>query len=324
MNSQINQNNLIAGALAGIATAALIVFIHFFQAAPLLILIISLFFTVPVFVVAFGWGTFASLTAVIIATIAVSLATNPVTGIIVLVLFLGPSCYFSWLLGLAKYDETTGHTEWYPLASVVTRMAFVFSAIGIIAGLFLLNYAGTPNIAKLIANDIAAQMRSMNVWREADILSQHDYIVRAFAALVGTSIAFIGLMINLSGMAFSLFFTQKIGKIRRPIDDWAASLRLPLNVAIIFVVAFTFSFLPFSPLSNLLVSVISSTFSLILSLAGITWLHLVTRNKPHRGIILTVFYAGLCSIIFSAIVAIAALIMGIWATLQPYQQTNKS
>lgn len=324
MNWKIDQNTLIVGVLAGLISAVLMLFVLFFSAVPIFIIIITLFISVPIFIAAFGWGTFTSFIAAIIATIVASFLTGPFASVVALILFWGPACYFAWLLGLAKHNEKSGRLEWYPLTSVITRMTLFFCIIGIITGFFLIDYPGINLFAQVMADHIALQMRSMNMWNETDIMAQHAYIIKAFVLLVATSFVFLGLLSSLSSMAFSLFLARKTGKIQRPTDDWAATLRLPLIAVIIFIVTFALSLLPLPPLVSLLGSVISSTLSLVFSLSGICWLHFITRGKPHRTTILAVFYVGLCSVLFSAIVAIAALVMGVWASLQTYKPNNQS
>lgn len=68
-----------------------------------------LLFSLPIFIVAFSQGTFASFVALISATVVLFIATDIYIALGLMLLFFLPAVYASWLIGLARPAQKETH-----------------------------------------------------------------------------------------------------------------------------------------------------------------------------------------------------------------------
>lgn len=306
-----------AGILGGLFAAVLATAIMgFFLIFPPLALFIGCFMSLPIFVVAFGWGTMASVIALVTAAIVLIIAQNIYIGLGFTLLFFLPAVYASWLLGLAQTDKDGHTTRWYPLSSVIFLLTGFISIISVFIGLLLHNNPSTPIIAEQIANFVVNSLRQTNSASETDIIAFHDFLVTNIAPLMSSSLATYGVIFLIGNLYFSLVGAQRMKRLARPRDDWPKNFRLPIAALGIFVVAFGATFFELGTFLNLCASVFNTTFTLAISMTGLAYLHNLTRGINGRFFILALVYIGLFTFIFTVPISLILLLMGIWTTLQ--------
>ncbi|MBI0169419.1 MULTISPECIES: hypothetical protein [Bartonella] len=314
-----------AGILGGLFAAVLATAImSFFLVFPPLALLLGCFMTLPIFIVAFGWGTIASIISLITATIVLVFAQNLYIGLGFALLFFLPAVYGSWLLGLAETDKE-GHTvQWYPLSSVIFLLTGFISIICVIIGTILHNNPTTPIIAGEVANFVANSLRETNSASEADIVTFHDFLVTNIVPLLSSSLATYGVLFLIGNLYFSLVGAQRMKRLARPRDDWPKKFRLPIPALVIFIVAFGATFFKLGTFLNLCASVFNTTFTLAISMTGLAYLHNLTRGMSGRIFILGFVYIALFTFVFTLPVSLILLLMGIWTTIQESRKSGET
>lgn len=94
---------IMTGILAGLFAVVIgMAIISVINIAPYFSFLLGCFLSLPIFIVAFGQGTLASLVALISATVVLIIVTNIYIAFGFMLLFFLPAVYASWLLGLAR------------------------------------------------------------------------------------------------------------------------------------------------------------------------------------------------------------------------------
>lgn len=310
-----------AGILGGLFAAVLATAImSFFTVFPPFALLLGCFMSLPIFIVAFGWGTAASIISLVTAAIVLIFAQNFYIGLGFTLLFFLPAVYASWLLGLAEMDEDGHAIKWYPLSSVIFLLTGFISIICVFIGTILYNNPTTPIIAGEIASFVTNSLRETNSASEADIVTFHDFLVNNIVPLLSSSLATYGVLFLTGNLYFALVGAQRMKRLARPRDDWPRKFRLPLPALIIFIVAFGATFFQLGTFLNLCALVFNTTFTLAISMTGLAYLHNLTRGISGRIFILGFVYIALCTFIFAVPVSLILLLMGIWTTIQVSRQ----
>ncbi|WP_297322251.1 hypothetical protein [uncultured Bartonella sp.] len=313
-----------SGILGGLLAAALaLVVTSFFLTFPPIIVFVGCFVSLPIFIVAFGWGTKASFVALVTASFAIILAQNTYIGLLFALLFFSPAVYASWLLGLAKTDNNGQAVKWFPLSSVIFILTGFISIVCVFIALFLNNFALTPVIAERIADFFSNSLQQTNSASEADIAMLHNFIIVNKIQLMTRFFALFGVLLFIGNMYFSTIWAQRWQLFGRPHDDWPTKFRLPLAALGVFVAAFVAIFFPLGTLFNLCALIFYTTFTLVISISGLAYLHNLTRGIAGRSFILGFVYIAFFTLIFAAPLSLILLFMGIWATIQENRQNGK-
>lgn len=304
---------ILGGLFAAVLTSAIA---SFFVIFPPIIVLVGCFISLPIFIVAFGWGTKASFIAFGTATVVLIFSQNWYIGLGFSLLFFLPAVYASWLLGLAQTNDK-GHTvRWFPLSSVIFIMTGFISIVCVFIGIFLHNLPFTPMMGEKIADFFTNSLQQTNSTSDAEIAMLRDFIVVNRFSLTLRFFAIFGVVLFIGNLYFSLIGAQRMKLFARPRDDWPKKFRLPAAALGIFVVAFVAIFFQLGTVFNLCASVFYTTFTLVISMSGLAYLHNLTRGINGRIFILAFVYIALCSLIFAAPVSLMLLLMGIWATIQ--------
>ncbi len=138
-----------------------------------------------------------------------------------------PAAIGAYLSGLARPASELGGPEgimvWYPLSDIVFRLALMVAASFIIIG-FILGFG--PDMARELANTL------INRLAEADPqFTASDEMRQSVSALLMVALPAIQpatcLAILVGNLYLALRLTALSGRLRRPRDDWPATMRMP-------------------------------------------------------------------------------------------------
>ncbi|EJF90659.1 hypothetical protein [Bartonella tamiae] len=317
-----NQQGNLIGILAGLITTAISMAVtSLFFLSPSFSLLLGCFISLPIFVVAFGWGTKSSIIALMSATIIFAIARNISFSLGFLFLFFLPAVYASWLLGLAQTDDKSQKIHWYPLSNAIFLLTSFVSIICILVAAYFLNDPSMAVLAEKVFalfNNTIQQNFSLS---EIEITNFRNSFIANFVPLLAFVIAIYSLIFLLVSLYFSLITAQKMKRLARPRDDWPKNFRLPKVGLLVFGLAFIASFFQINPFIDLIAIVFNATFSLVISISGLAYLHNITRGIKGRIVILTFIYIALFTFVFAVPISILLLMLGVWATLQHQKET---
>ncbi|WP_142416323.1 hypothetical protein [Bartonella massiliensis] len=320
-----NRNyEILTGVLAGLFAVVIgMAIISTENRIPSLSLLLGCFLSLPIFIVAFGQGTFASFVALISATVILSLVTDIYIALDLALLSFLPAVYASWLLGLARPAQKENTLIWYPLSSVIFHLTNFIAFIVTFIGLYVKARPDSPFIAQKITANIVQTLQQSQSLKEADILNVSEFLMAHAATLAAIALAASSLIFFIGNLYFSIMTAQYMKWLKRPRDDWSKTLRLPISGIVIFIVVSIASMIEFSDSLNLGTYVFSSAYTVIISISGLAYLHNITKGVNGRIIILSLVYIAILTVVFFPPISLMMLLMGIWAAIQYNFQSRK-
>ncbi|WP_019223858.1 hypothetical protein [Bartonella rattaustraliani] len=308
---------IMAGVLAGLFAVVIgMAIISVANIAPYFSILLGCFLSLPIFIVAFGQGTLASLAALISATVVLAIVTNIYTAFGFMLLFFLPAVYASWLLGLARPAQKENTLIWYPLSSVIFHLTNFIALITTFIGLYIQSLPSTPLIAKQVTENIAQAMRQSQSLRETDIVAFSEVLMAHAATLTTIALTTYSLIFLIGNLYFSMITAQHMKWLKRPRDDWSQTFRLPISGLLIFIVVCIASMVELNATVNLGMRIFSTAYTVIISISGLAYLHNITKGINGRIIILSLVYIAILTVVFAPPISLMMLLMGIWATLQ--------
>lgn len=298
------------GILAGLASALMSVGVIAQTGAMASVAMILYFLTpLPVFVVALGWGSSAGIVAAAAATIAMGAAASPMVALLMALTSYIPAATGAYLSGLARPAEELGGPKgilvWYPLSDIVFRLALMVAISFIIIGAIL---GFGPDMARELANTIIDRVA------EADPqFTAGDDIRDNVTTLLMIALPAIQPAMCLAVLVGNLYLAQRLisisGRVRRPRDDWPATLRMPRPALLVFAVALAAAFLPGG--IGLAATVVAGVLGAGFAMAGLAIMHFRTRGKVWRPIALWLAYVA---IILFAFLLFIVMVLGLFDT----------
>ncbi|WP_336276274.1 hypothetical protein [Bartonella sp. CB178] len=280
------------------------------------------FLSLPIFIVAFGWGTLASFVSLISATIILIITTNIYIGFGSMLLFFLPAVYASWLLGLARPSHKEDTLIWYPLSSVIFHSTNFIALTSSLIGFYIQVHPSTPVIAKKItAHMIQAVQQSQSV-KGADILAFSELLMTHTATLAAIALTVYSLIFLIGNLYFSMIAAQRMKWLRRPPDDWGHTFRLPILGLAIFIFVCAASMIELGFILNLSTRAFATAYTVSLSISGLAYLHDITKGVNGRIVILSLVYISILTVIFAPPVFFMTLLMGIWSTIQYHLRSH--
>jgi len=263
----------------------------------------------PIFVAALGWGSSAGLIAAACATIAVGIFAAPMAAVLMALTSYAPAAIGAYLSGLARPASELGGPKdimvWYPLSDIVFRLALMVAASFIVIG-FILSFG--PDMARELANTLIDRLA------EADPqFTASDEMRQSVSALLMVALPAIQpatcLAILMGNLYLALRLTALSGRLRRPRDDWPATMRMPRQALLVFAVALAIAFLPGA--AGLVATVVVGALSFGFMIAGLATFHHRTRGKAWRPVVLWFVYVA---IILFAFLLFVFMVFGLFDT----------
>lgn len=317
-------HKMMTGVLAGLFAVVIgMAIISVATVAPYFSFLLGCFLSFPIFIVAFGQGTLASLIALISASVVLIITTNIYTALSFMLLFFLPAVYASWLLGLARSTQKENALIWYPLSSVIFHLTNFIALIATFIGLYVQTRPSTPFIAKKVTENIAQAMQKAQSLKEADIFAFSELLTTHAATFTAIALTIYSLIFLIGNLYFSMIAAQHMKWLKRPRDDWSKTFRLPLSGIIIFIVVCIASMIELSAPVDLGTRTFSSAYTVVISISGLAYLHNITKGINGRAIILSLVYVAILTVVFAPPISFMMLLMGIWAAIQYNFQSRK-
>ncbi|CDO46531.1 hypothetical protein AT246_00645 [Bartonella henselae] len=316
---------IMTGILAGLFAVVIgMAIISVINIAPYFSFLLGCFLSLPIFIVAFGQGTLASLVALISATVVLIIVTNIYIAFGFMLLFFLPAVYASWLLGLARPAQKENSLIWYPLSSVIFHLTNFIALISSFIGLYVETHPSTSLIAKKITANIAQAMQQSQSLKETDIIAFRELLMTHAATLTAIVLTVYSLIFLIGNLYFSMITAQHMKWLKRPRDDWSKTLRLPISGLVIFIGVCIASMIELGLTLNLSARVFSTAYTVVISISGLAYLHNITKGINGRIIILSLVYIAILTVVFAPPISFMMLLMGIWAAIQyNFQSRNK-
>ncbi len=272
-------------------------------------MILYLLTPLPIFAAALGWGSGAGVVAAIAATVAVGIFAVPMAAVLMALTSFVPAAVGAWLSGLARPASELGGPKdalvWYPLSDILFRLALMTAASFVVIGAIL---GFGPDMAREIAAAVTQRIAEADPQFVAG-----DEMRDNLAALLTVAVPIVQPATCLAILAGNLYLALRLtglsGRLRRPRDDWPATLRMPRSALPIFAVAVAAAFLP-GP-AGLVALVIAGALGAGFAMAGLAVFHLRTRGKAWR---LPALWLAYLAILFSAFPLLVFMVFGFFDT----------
>ena len=293
-----NSKHIGTGVLAGLAAALLASGVLVQSGLTMVLFVLTPF---PIFIAALSWGIASGLIAAATASIAVAVFAAPMVAVLIALTSFIPAATGAYLAGLARPAQELGGPKdalvWYPLPDIMFRLALLIAVSFIIVGA-IIGY-GEEMVRELTGAMIASLQASDPEFSASDdfrAMLQQFLLFGLPAIQAATSLMFLT-----ANFYLALRITERSGVLRRPRDNWPATLRMPRPALLIFALTFAGSMFLSGP-----ASMIATTFAGALAagfiMAGLAIIHWRTRGATWRPFALWLAYFLLIIFAFSALV----------------------
>ncbi|WP_284443526.1 DUF2232 domain-containing protein [Brucella suis] len=263
----------------------------------------------PIFAAALGWGSSAGIVAALAAIGAVGIFAAPMAALLMALTSFIPAATGAYLSGLARPAEELGGPKgvlvWYPLSDITFRLAMMvalsFVIIGAIVGF-------GPEMARELANTLIDGVAEADQQFTASDETRDSVTMLLMVALPAIQPATC-LAILIGNLYLALRLTALSGRLRRPRDDWPATMRMPRPALLVFAIALAAAFLPGD--IGLIATVVAGTLSTGFMMAGLAIMHHRTRGKLWRLVALWLVYVA---ILLFAFLLFVFMVLGLFDT----------
>ncbi|MEM8749570.1 MAG: DUF2232 domain-containing protein [Pseudomonadota bacterium] len=295
-----NRSTLIA-IVCGLLTAL-------FFLAPLTLgslgMAMSTFTALPLFVSALGFGTVAGIISGVVGAVVVAGFTGIYGAMGVGLATLLPALWIGHMVGLSRDD--TGTTEWFPVSTILFRMALMAAVITILIGV-IAGYSDERTLEQ--TREILKQFAA-----DASELAQTEEQQERMAQSLVRIVPFVAPVSLLLLMIINLLLGARIARAQgwmlRPKTHLPSETALPQIAVAVFAAAVVGSFVPGSV--GLVAKVVAGAMAGAFLLVGLATAHTLTMQVPARGMMLVAMYVLLT---FSRFLALAMALLGVAETL---------
>lgn len=272
---------------------------------------LPLFIAAPfaVYVASLGWGTAAGAIAAVVAAGAALLWHGPAAAAVTAGLLFAPAALAGHLANLARPAPNGTGMDWYPISGIVLRLMASVGVGFVIAG------AALGYDTNEVADAFVGLFRELTA-SDPSVTPPSDEVLqqsaRTYAALLPAVIPAMWLFSHVLVMHIAAIVTARSGLLARPAEDIAANVQLPAWAIAVPSFGIAGMMLLGSPLYE--VCAIAAGIGIAgFALTGLAELHVSTRGKPARSIVL--FFAWLTLVIFGFPIFIFAA-MGVARSLR--------
>ena len=303
---KLNGTMIGVGILAGLASALMSSGVI---AQSGMAMVLYFFTPLPIFIAALGWGSSAGIIAAIAATAAVSIFTVPMIALLMALTSFVPAATGAYLSGLARPASELGGPKdilvWYPLPDIIFRLSLMVAASFVVVGMII--GFGPDMVRELTAIFVEVFAQADPQFKPTDEMRETLYNL-FMIALPGVQPATC-LLILTGNFYLALRLTSASGRLRRPRDDWPATLRMPRPALIAFAIALAAAFLPDG--IGLAATTFVGTLGIGFMMAGLATLHFRTRGKSWRPVALWFTYVA---IVLFAFLLFVFMVFGLFDT----------
>jgi len=248
-------------------------------------LMLVLLAPLPIMIAAVGWSHWTALVAVIVATLALTIAFGEPLWIPIYLIGAGlPAWWLGYVALLARGNED-GSFEWYPAGRLVMWCTVIGSVIvAIVMWNVRIDEQQFQNALKL-----ALERMAREYGQSGPDFSRMD--VRRTSELIMSFVPPLAAAIITMAYVMNAYLAGRIamvsGRLKRPWPDLAA-LRFPRHMSSAFAVALLIWFMP--GIAGMIGGIVSGAFIIAYALLGLAVLHDVTRPLGDRVFILSAVY----------------------------------
>jgi len=281
------KNDLIIGALAGIAAGAMV-----FAAVQSGVLAFVLLFAAPlaIYIVTMGWGRNAGVASVVAGLAVTGYGGSPATAVVAGTLLFVPACWVAMMANLGQRGTNgAGAIVWFPLSIILFRLMLAllggFLLFGAVSGYS--NELVVPTFVQLM-QEIAAANPQMPVASETEIVER----ATTYANLIPLIVPGLWLMLHVGVAFLAAKITRRSGLMAREEEEIAANVSLPPEAIILLVAGFIgILMLPgiYEMAAKVAFGIAVSGFGLI----GLAQLHHNTKGMAGRTLILSAAYGAI-------------------------------
>ncbi|WOC15128.1 DUF2232 domain-containing protein [Pseudochrobactrum sp. MP213Fo] len=293
-----NSKHISTGILAGLAAALLASGVLVQSGFAIALYVLT---PLPIFIAALGWGTTAGLIAAGTASIAMAFFAAPMVAVLIALTSFIPAATGAYLAGLARPAQELGGPEdalvWYPLSDILFRLSLLIAASFVIVGIII--GFGQEMINELSAAVIASLKASDPAFNHGEDFNEtlKKFLLIALPAIqAATSLLFLT-----ANFYLALRITERAGILRRPRDNWPATLRMPRPALPVFAIFFAGSMFLSGP-AGLIATAFAGALAAGFIMSGLAIIHWRTRGAPWRPFALWLAYFLLIIFAFSAVV----------------------
>ena len=300
MKMNLDLKSIAIGALAGLASALLVLAATTHMSASIVFLILA---GMPVFIAGLGFGIVSAASALVASFLVLAFSVSPLFAVSILLLPQLPAAWMSRLANFARpAEELGGPTNvmaWYPLADMMMRLcALVAGAVALT--LLLTGYSrGTASeIIAIATKALSAQDPTFSM--DATLLAQ---VTAFYYYLLPLNQGVMSVITIFAAYYFSAIIVRTTTQALRPREDMPSALRM--NRDSVYVLGLGLALLIAGIVSNnnvltIVGTSISGAFGGGFLIAGLAAFHLKSRGKSWRmpALILAYLTISLTGIVF--------------------------
>ena len=298
----MNPSNILIAIAAGAASALLFAGLVFQSGSAVTLALVA---PIPIFIASLGWGSLAGFVAAVVSAGIVAAISGLVTGGVLLFAAMSlPAAIAGHLAGLARTtgDDGTPPAQrtngaaaqqppllWFP----VERILFAIAAMAALACIGL-GWYFDYDVAALQPEIVETLRQSGNAGQMGD--AEFEAVASLLLSLIPLVQPAVLTLVLCLGLYVAAWITRMSARLPRPKDDLPLALHLPPAALFIFAAGLAASFLS-GPVEQIAL-VACGAFGMAFTLVGLGQLHLRTRGRSNRWLLLFVSYAAIMILSF--------------------------
>ena len=284
---KLDLQDIIIGLIAGTATAILCLGVASGSGLSVLLYLLS---AVPIIVAGLGWGLGASIISVVVSSIAVLLVANQQTAVFIILTTALPAALTAYLLTLSRpADEIggpQGQVAWYPLSDVLLRLCLIVGSAFILIGV-MIGYG--QELMQPVLDELVVRLEQSN----PEFSFTPEARIQFDSAMIGL-MPFLQpamwVIVLVSNLYLGLKITHISGQLRRPIEIFPITLRMPKLALVPFGIAILVSLAGGG--LGLAGTALCGAFFAGFMLAGFALFHAYSMGKPWRLLAMILVYVA--------------------------------
>ncbi|RCL01953.1 MAG: hypothetical protein JSC188_000571 [Candidatus Tokpelaia sp. JSC188] len=274
----------------------------------------GLFVSLPILIVAFEYGTYASVFTTVLTTFFLVFILSPVVALLISVFFFAPSMFIGWLMGLRQKGNRENITSWYPLSQIIFLLALSVISATIVIMLYLLSSSETMQHLNGFVDQLITLVHKSNFYSTESQELFEKAIRIHFVLGIASMIAVYGYLLHLGNLYFSIHFAEMLKSLKRPLDNWPTALRMPMIALVILGVSVIVGMLSKDETLTICMNIITSVLSTCFFISGLAFIHHITLGYICRIFLLIAIYVGLFTLILTPFFVMALILTGLFTT----------
>jgi hypothetical protein len=282
MKMNLDPKSLATGALAGLASALMVLAAMSHISASTIFLILA---GMPVFIAGLGFGGAASIAALAASFVLLSVTVSPIFALSILSLPQLPAAWLSHLANLARPAKELGGPEdvmaWYPLADMLKHLCGIVAVV-LTVTLALSGYGRDTAVAIIAATSKALSEQDPTFASDTGLMGQVAVI---YYYLLPLNQALMAVVTIFAAYYFSAIVVRMTTTALRPREDMPSALRMSGDSVYAFgsgMIVLAAGVLGDNNMLTIIGASVVGAFGGGFLLAGLASFHQKTRGKTWR------------------------------------------